>query len=45
MMSNTTPNTLAPMHTQATSSLLVTTANTNAARPITAKTSAIISIG
>ena len=44
MMSSTTPSTLAPMHTQATNSLLVITANTNAARPITARTSEIISI-
>ena len=36
--------TLAPMHTQAISSLLVTTAVTSAARPMTARTSATISI-
>ena len=40
-----TPNTLAPMQTQATNSLLVMTANTSAARPITARTSEIISTG
>ncbi|CFS63583.1 Uncharacterised protein [Mycobacterium tuberculosis] len=33
------------MHTQATSWLLVTTANTKARSPIRAKTSAMISIG
>ena len=37
--------TLAAMHTQAISSLLVTTAVTRAARPMTASTSATISIG
>src|ERR1700756_1990269 len=45
MISSTTPRTLAAMHTQATSSLLVTTANTNATSPIRANTSAMISIG
>ena len=45
MISSTTPNTLAPMQTQATNSLLVMTAKTSAARPITASTSEIISTG
>jgi len=43
-ISSTTPITLAPMQTQAISSLLVTTAVTRAARPMTASTSATISI-
>jgi hypothetical protein len=44
MISSTTPSTLAAMHTHATTSLLVTTAVTSAASPITASTSATISI-
>ncbi len=44
-MSSSTPSPLAPMQTHATSSLLVTTAVTRAAKPITANTSATISIG
>ena len=45
MISSITPITLAAMQTQAISSLLVTTAVTRAARPMTASTSATISIG
>src|ERR1700743_2354140 len=45
MINSRTPSTLAPIHTQATNSLLVITANTSAARPITASTSEIISTG
>ena len=43
-MSKSTPMTLAPMHTHAINSLLVTTAVTNAASPMTASTNAAISI-
>src|ERR1700712_5279484 len=43
-MSSRTPSTLAPKHTHAISSLLVTTAVTRAARPMTARTSATISM-
>ena len=43
-ISSSTPTALAAIHTQATTSLLVTTAVTRAARPMTASTSATISI-